>query len=88
MHMYGFITIITKGGACILNTNADDIYLFHSITIVYQLKVAIVGFYPFVDTTQGVSAITKQPLAVVSVPEGDCVSGNQAIRYVGFITFA
>ena len=50
-------------------------------------KWPIIGFYPFVDTTQGVSAVTRQPLADVSVPEGGCVSGNEAIRYVGFITF-
>ena len=50
-------------------------------------KWPIVGFYPFVDTTRGVSAITKQPLADVSVPEGGCVSRNEAIRYASFITF-
>ena len=48
---------------------------------------AIIGFYPFVDATQGVSAVTRQPLADVSVPGGGCVSGNEAIRYLGFITF-
>ena len=42
---------------------------------------------PLVDATQGVSEITKQPLADVSVPEGGCVGGNEAIRYAGFITF-
>ena len=47
----------------------------------------IVGFYPFVDTTQGVYAITRQPLADVSVPGGGCVSENEAMRYAGFITF-
>ena len=60
---------------------------FDSIAIVYQLRVPIVGFYPFVDTTQGVSPITRQPLADVSVPGGGCVSRYQAIRYLGFITF-
>ena len=51
------------------------------------LKWPIIGFHPLVDAMQGVFAITKQPLAVVSVPEGGCVSGNEAIRYAGFITF-
>ena len=45
------------------------------------------GPYPFVDAMQGVSIVTRQPLADVSVPEGGCVSGNEAIRYPGFITF-
>ena len=47
----------------------------------------VVGFHPLVDATQGVFTITKQPLADISVPEGGCVSGNEAIRYAGFITF-
>ena len=47
---------------------------FDSASTVYNLKVAIVGFYPFVDTMQGVSVKTKQPLADVSVTEGGCVS--------------
>ena len=50
-------------------------------------KWPIVGFYPFVDATQGVSVVTRQPLAGISVPGGGCVSRNEAIRYVGFITF-
>ena len=60
---------------------------FDCVATVYIGKWPIVGFYPFVDTTQGVSAVTRQPLADVSVPEGGCVSGNEAIRYAGFITF-
>ena len=50
-------------------------------------KWPIIGFHPLVDATQGVVAITKQPLANVSVPEGGCASGNEAIGYAGFITF-
>ena len=59
---------------------------FDSIATVYHLKVVHHRLPPFVEATQGVSAITKQPLADVSVPEGGCVSGNEAIRYAGFIT--
>ena len=58
---------------------------FDSVATVYQWP--IVGFHPLVDATLGVSVITKQPLADVSVPEGSCVSGNKAIRYADFITF-
>ena len=50
-------------------------------------KWPIVGFYPHVDAMQGDSEITKQPLADDSVPKGGCVGGNEAIKYVGFITF-
>ena len=50
-------------------------------------KWPIIGFYPFVDVTQGVSTIRRQPLADVLVPEGGCASRNKAIRYAGFITF-
>ena len=60
---------------------------FDSVATVYHLKVAHRRLLPLCDATQGVSAITKQPLADVSVPEGGCVSLNEAIRYAGFITF-
>ena len=61
---------------------------FDSVATVYQLKVAHRRLPPpFVDAMQGVFAITKQPLADVSVPEGGCVGENKAIRYAGFITF-
>ena len=63
-------------------------HYFDSIATVYQLKVAYRRLLPLVDTMQGVSQITKQPLADVSVPEGGCVSGNEAIRYAGLKTFA
>ena len=59
----------------------------YSIATVYQLKVAHCWLPPPYRATEGVFAITKQPLADVSVPEGGCVSGNEAIRYVGFETF-
>ena len=61
---------------------------FDSVVTVYQLKVAHRRLLPFVDAMQGVSVVTRQPLADVSVPEGGCVSGNKAIRYAGFITFS
>ena len=60
---------------------------FDFVAAVYQLKMAHLGFHPLVDAMRGVSVITKQPLADVSVPEGSCVSRNEAIRYAGFITF-
>ena len=62
-------------------------HYFDSIATVYQLKVAHRRLLPLGRYYEGVSAITKQPLADVSVPEGGCVSGNEAIRYAGFITF-
>ena len=62
-------------------------HYFDSIATVHQFKVAHRRPLPLVDTTQGVSAKTRQPLADVSVPGGSCVSGNEAIRYAGFITF-
>ena len=79
--------MITEGGACILNTNADDMFILTLLRLFISWKWPIVGFYPFVDATQGVSAITRQPLADASVPGGGCVSRNKAIRYAGFITF-
>ena len=79
--------MITEGNPRILNTNADDMFILTPLRPFISSKWPIVGFYRLVDTTQGVSAITKQPLADVSVPEGGCVSGNEAIRYAGFITF-
>ena len=79
--------MITEGGPCILNTNADDMFILTLLRPFISSKWPIVGFHPLVDATQGVSAITRQPLADVSVPEGGCVSGNEAIRYAGFITF-
>ena len=87
MHIYGFITMFTEGGPCILNTNAIDMFILTLLRPFVSWKWPIVGFYPFVDTTQGVSAITRQPLADASVPEGGYVSGNEAIRYPDFITF-
>ena len=79
--------MITEGDACILNTNADDMFILTLLRPFISSKWPIIGFYPFVDTTQGVSAITRRPLADVSVPEDGCVSRNEAIRYAGFITF-
>ena len=79
--------MITEGGPCILNTNADDMFILTPLRPFIHLKWPIVGFYPFVDTMQGVSAITRQPLANVSLPEDGYVSGNEAIRYPDFITF-
>ena len=75
------------GGSCILNTNADDMFILTPLRPFIIWKWPIVGFYPFVDATRGVSAITRQSLADVSEPGGGCVSGNEAIRYAGFITF-
>ena len=79
--------MIAEGSLRILNTNADDMFILTPLRPFVSLKCPIVGFRPIVDATQGVFAITKQPLADVSVPEGGCVSGNEAIRYAGFITF-
>ena len=79
--------MITKSSPRILNTNADDMFILTPLRPFISWKWPIVGFRPFVDATQGVFAITIQPLADVSVPEGGCVSGNEAIRYAGFITF-
>ena len=83
----GFITMIEEGSPRILNTNADDMFILNPLRPFISWKWPIVGFRPFVDATQGVFAITRQPLADVSLPEGGCVSGNEAIRYAGFITF-
>ena len=80
--------MITEGGLCILNTNAEDMFILTPLRPFISWKWPIVGFRPIVDATQGVFTITRQPLADVSVPEGSCVSGNEAIRYAGFITFA
>ena len=79
--------MITEGGPSILNTNTDDMFILTPLRLFISWKWPIIGFYPLVDATQGVSEITKQPLADVSVPEGGCVGGNEAIRYAGFITF-
>ena len=79
--------MITEGGPRILNTNTNDMFILTSLRPFISSKWPIVGFHPLVDAMQGVFAITKQPLADVSVPGGGCVSGNEAIRYVGFITF-
>ena len=79
--------MIMEGSPCILNTNDDDMFILTLLRPFISWKWPIIVFYPFVDTTQRVSAITRQPLADVSVPEHGCVSGNKAIRYVGFITF-
>ena len=87
MHIYGFITMIMEGSPRILNTNPDDMFILTLLRSFISWKWPIIGFYPSVDTTQGVPVITRQPLADVSVPEGGCVSGNEAIRYTGFITF-
>ena len=62
-------------------------FILTPLRLFISWKWPIFSFYPFVDTTQGVSAVTRQPLADVLVPEGGCVSGNKAIRYAGFITF-
>ena len=86
--MYGFITMVMEGSPCILNTNAHDMLILTPLRPFISWKWPIVGFYPYVDTTQGVSAITRQPLADVSVPEGGCVSGNEAIRYAGATSWA
>ena len=86
-YLWLYITMITEGSPCILNTNDDDMFILTPLRPFISWKWPIVGFYPFVDATEGVSAITKEPLADVSVPEGDCVSGNEEIRYAGFITF-
>ena len=79
--------MIAEGNLHILNTNADDMFILTPLRPFISCKWPIIGFRPIVDATQGVFAITKQPLADVSVPEGGCVSGNEAIRYAGFITF-
>ena len=79
--------MITEGSPRILNTNADDMFILTPLRPFTSLKWPIVGFHPLVDAMQGVSAITKQPLADILVPEGGCVSRNEAIRYAGFITF-
>ena len=60
--------MITEGIPCILNTNADDMFILTPLRPFISWKWPIVGFYPFVDTTQGVSVITRQPLADVLVP--------------------
>ena len=83
----GFIMMIAEGSPRILNTNADDMFILTPLWLFISWKWPIVGFHPLVDATQGVSAITKQPLADVSVPEGGCVSENEAIRYARFINF-
>ena len=79
--------MIAEGNPRILNTNIDDMFILTPLRRFHPLVWPIVGFRPFVDAPQGVFAITKQPLADVSVPEGGCVSRNEAIRYAGFITF-
>ena len=76
-----------EGNHHILNTNADDMFILTPLRPFISWKWPIIGFHSLVDATQGVSAITKQPLADVSVPGGGCVSRNKAIRYAGFITF-
>ena len=53
----------------------------------YQLKVAHRRLLPLGRYYAGCFRNNKQPLADVLVPEGGCASGNEAIRYAGFITF-
>ena len=60
---------------------------FDSVATVYQLKVAHRRLPPPCRCYAGCFRNNKQPLADVSVPEGGCVSENEAIRYAGFITF-
>ena len=60
---------------------------FDSIATVYQLKVAHRRLPPPCRCYAGCFRNNKQPLADVTVPEVSCVSGNEAIRYAGFITF-
>ena len=79
--------MIAEGSPRILNTNADDMFILTLLRPFISGKWPIIDFHPLVDATQGVSAITKQPLADVLVPEGGCVSGNEAIRCAGFIAF-
>ena len=69
--------MIIEGSPRILNTNTDDMFILTPLRSFISWMWPIVGFYPFVDAMQGVSAITKQPLADVSVPEGGCVIGNE-----------
>ena len=70
-----------------LYTNADDMFILTLLRPFISSKWPIGGFRPLVGATQGVFAITRQPLADVSVPEGGCVSRNEEIKYAGFITF-
>ena len=86
-YLWLYIMLTTEGNTCIMNTNADDMFILTPLRPFISWKWPIVGFHPLVDATQGVFAITKQPLANVSVPGGGCVSGNKTIRYAGFITF-
>ena len=60
---------------------------FDSVVTVYQLKVAHRRLPSPCRCYAGCFRNNKQSLADVSVPEGGCVSGNEAIRYVSFITF-
>ena len=60
---------------------------FDSIATVYQLKVAHRRLLPLSRYYAWCFHKNKTTLADVSVPEGGCVSGNEAIRYAGFITF-